>query len=294
MENREDLRARIEKIRDKIYARLGDRGLKIVKNTLVVILALSVIYLVLLFALRVRSVEIKGDVTMFNESDIIQAAGINEGDMLLGKGAWSIEQKMKKNMPLIEDVKVRKSITGKVSIEVNFAEVRYYTKIGDLYYAIDESLRVLDYDESRSKYSAYGATLVKIPEVREPKKGEKLVFYDTVEETDTEGETLYEVKEESYYSFVTNFLAALSDSGFREDADGVIIEEKFNVNLIYAGKFKIYFGDARDLDVKFRVLFGILSEGSMQYASKATVDLSTPSEAIARADEDLDLSEFVD
>lgn len=294
MENREDLRARIEKIRDKIYARLGDRGLKIVKNTLVVILALSVIYLVLLFALRVRSVEIKGDVTMFNESDIIQAAGINEGDMLLGKGAWSIERKMKKNMPLIEDVKVRKSITGKVSIEVNFAEVRYYTKIGDLYYAIDESLRVLDYDESRSKYSAYGATLVKIPEVREPKKGEKLVFYDTVEETDTEGETLYEVKEESYYSFVTNFLAALSDSGFRKDADGVIIEEKFNVNLIYAGKFKIYFGDARDLDVKFRVLFGILSEGSMQYASKATVDLSTPSEAIARADEDLDLSKFVD
>ena len=290
----EIVRERLEGFRDGIISRLGEKGLKRIKKVLIAVLALCLIYLALLLCLRIRSVEIVGDVTMFNESEIIRAAEINEGDMLLCKSAWGIERRMKKNMPLIKDVNVKKSIGGKVRIDVEFHEVRYYCKIGDTYYAIDEDLRVLDADESRSKYSAFGATFVRIPEVREPHKGEKLVFYDTVEETDTEGETLYEVKEEKVYFYVTEYLSALTESGFREDSDAVMLDEKFNVTLIYAGKFKVIFGDARDLDVKFRALFGILSEGSMQYASRAVVDLSTPSMATARADEGLDLSVYFD
>ena len=96
------------------------------------------------------------------------------------------------------------------------------------------------------------------------------------------------------YDYVKEFLRTLCDSPYYSGSDGVILEHKFDVTLIYSQKFKIRFGDVRGLDVKFRVLDGIMAEGSMEYADKASIDLSDPSAAIARPDPTLDLSDFVD
>jgi hypothetical protein len=115
-----------------------------------------------------------------------------------------------------------------------------------------------------------------------------------VEETDTEGETLYEVKEERFYYYVSDFLSSLEKSGFRQDTDAIILDEKFNVVLIYAEKFEVRLGDASDLPLKFRVLFEIIQEGSMQFSQKVAVDVSNPSKAVARGDDTIDLKEYFD
>lgn len=288
------VRERLEGMRAKLFLRFGERGAKrIIIGVPLAIIALTVLIVLFLF-LPVRRIEVTGEVTMFNEGEIIAAAEIEEGDSLFLRSSGNIKRTIRKNLPLAETVKVRKSIFGKLRIEVEFADVEFFCKIGDLYYAIDENLRILDSDESRTKYSAFGAVLVKLPETREPVLGEKIVFYDTVEETDTEGETLYEVREERFYDFASRFLSALKDSGFLPDSNAVILEEKFDVTLIYAKKFSVKFGNTSDLDVKFRVLFGILDEGSMQYADTVSVDLTTPSRASARADNSLDFSEYID
>ena len=135
---------------------------------------------------------------------------------------------------------------------------------------------------------------MKLPDVREPVLGEKLVFYDTVVETDEEKETLYEVRDKSYYAYTVNFLKSLKESGYHSDSNGVILTEKFEITLIYAEKYSINFGDPNDFDIKFRVLYEILAEGSTQYSDKASIDLSDPSKATARTDLTLDFSEFVD
>ena len=152
----------------------------------------------------------------------------------------------------------------------------------------------MDSDESRSKYSAFGAVCIRIPEVREPVIGKKLVFFDTIEETDTEGETLYEVKDKKFYDFTIEFLTILKESGYLNESNAISLEEKFNIELVYAEKFLIKFGDSRDLDVKFKLLFEILSEGSINYASKGVIDLSDPSKAFARADDSLDFAGYID
>ena len=288
------VRESLESLRAKLFLRFGEKGTRrILVGVPIAILAL-VLLIVCFLLFPIREIEVTGDVTMFNEGEIIEAAELSEGDSLFARSKGRIERELRRNLPLANHVKITKSLSGKVKIEIEFDKVRYYTKIGEYYYAIDESLRVLDLDESRSKYSAYGAVLVKLPETREPVKGERLVFYDTVEETDTEGETVYEVREPKFYDYATTFLSELSDSGFLEQADGVVLEEKFDITLIYAEKYRIKFGDVGDLDAKFRVLFGILDEGSMQYADLVSVDLTTPSKATARADATLDISEFLD
>ena len=107
-------------------------------------------------------------------------------------------------------------------------------------------------------------------------------------------ELLYDVEDAKKYNYVKEFLSALRDSDYYSGADGVILEHKFDVTLIYDQKFRIRFGDVTGLDVKLRVLDGVLAEGSLQYADKASIDLSDPSAAIARPDPTLDLSDFVD
>ncbi len=287
-------RERLEGIRAKMLLRFGEKASK---RITVIAISAAVVFVLLIAAvllIRINTIDVTGDVTMFNESEIINAAEIDIGDGLFWKTSGKIKRNIQKNMPIAQNVKVSKNPFGKVTIHIELLEVDYYTRIGERYYALDSSLKVLDSNISGSKYSAYGAVLVKVPEVREPQLGKTLVFYDTVEETNTEGETVYEIREESFYGYVTKFLQELKESGYHTDANGVILTEKFDITLIYAEKFKIRFGNSTDLDVKFRVLYEILAEGSMQYSDKASIDLSDPTRATARTDLTLDFSEYID
>ncbi len=287
-------RESLNALKTKLVMRLGARGYRRAVRIAAVCGILLLLLLLAVIFVRIEDIEVTGDVTMFNEGEVIAASGIDIGDGLFHKPSWTIKKNIQRNMPLAEKVTVYKSPFGKVTIKIELSGVDYYAKIGDKFYALDKNLTVLDSNISGSKYSAYGAVLIKIPEVREPVLGEPLVFYDTVEETDTEGELLYEVKEESFYSYVTKFLCALCESGYHEEANGVILEEKFEVTLIYAEKYKIKIGSVSDLDVKFRILYEILAEGSMQYSDKASIDLSDPTRPTARTDLTLDFSEYID
>ncbi len=290
----ERAREKLEAIRASMLDRFGERGCKRIFRAITAGVAALILLLLLIIFFPISSIEVTGDVTMFNEGEVISAAEIDEGDGLFWKSSWRIKKNIEKNMPIAQNIKVRKSLFGKVTINIELISVDYYGRYGDIYYAFDENMKVLDKNVSRTKYSSYGAVYVKIPAIREPQIGRKIVFYDTVEETDTEGETLYEVKDEKVYAYAERFLKELKRSGYHAAADGVILDEKFDITLIYSQKFSIRFGTAADLDVKFRVLYEILKEGSMQYAEKSAIDLSDPSKATARADLTLDFSEYID
>ncbi len=265
----------------------------VIKGGIIAAAVLLLLTIATLF-IKIDEIEVTGDVTMFNESEVIRAAEINIGDRLFHKSSGKIKRNITENMPIAHNVKVTKTPLGKVTIHVELLKVDYFAEIDGLYCAIDSDLTVLDISTSSARYSNYGAVRVILPKVREPVLGEPLIFYDTVEETNTENETLYEVREESFYAYLTTFLSELAESGYREDANAVILTEKFDITLIYGGKYSIRFGDISHLDVKFKVLYEILREGSMQYSDKVAIDLSDPSRASARTDMTLDFSEFVD
>jgi hypothetical protein len=286
-------REQLEGLRAKMLLRFGERKSRIIVTVAFVALAVAAVLIAAFFLIKIDSIEITGDVTVFNETEVINAADIGIGDRMFSVSAAKIKRNIKTNMPIADNIKVRKSLFGKLTINVEMMAVDYYTKIGDTYFALDQELKVLGKAKSAGKFSSFGAVLVKLPETRTPEIGKKLVFYDTVVETDTEKETVYEVREESFYKYTTDFLTALKSSGYHADANGVILTEKFEVTLIYAEKFSIDFGTTNDLDLKFRVLYEILAEGSMQYTDKASIDLSDPSRPTARPDPSLDLSEFV-
>lgn len=284
----------LEGARAKMLMRFGEKGSKRIVRTIIASAVVLVLLIVAFFAIRIDSIEVTGDVTMFNEGDIIRASGIREGDGLFWSASWSIRNSVEQNVPMTHNVKVTKSLFGKVTIYVELKPALYYCEYQDSYYAIDEQLRVLDKSSSYKKYTSYGAVKVILPEIREPVVGESIVFYYTVEETDTEGETIYEVESANKYAYVSKFLTTLNESGYRNEANGVIVSEKFDVTLIYQDKYKVRFGDVTSLDIKLRLFYEIIAEGSMQYADKVSIDVSDITAATARPDGTLDFSDFAD
>jgi len=290
----EKVRRALEGARTKMLMHFGEKKSRRIVRGIIVGTIVLVLLVIAFLAIRIDSIEVTGDVTMFNEGDIITAAEIREGDGLFWRTSWAITKSVEKNVPMTHNVKVTKSLFGKVIIYVELKPALYFCEYGDSFYAIDEQLNVLDRSSSYKKYTSYGAVKVILPEIREPKVGEKIVFYYTVEETDTEGETVYEVESESKYAYVSVFLSELNESGYRSEADGVIVGEKFDVALIYQDKYKVRFGDVSNIDIKFRLFQEIIAEGSMQYADKVAIDVSNISAVTARPDGTLDFSDFAD
>ena len=288
------VRETLEGARAKILLRIGLKASARIKIILTILAVVTVLVLAAVLFIKVDRIEVTGDITVFNESEVIAASGIDVGDRLFAKPFWEISNNVKTNMPLAESVKVTKSPFGKVTIEIRLGVLDYYTKIGDRYYAIDKDLTVLDSNISGSKYSAYGAVLVKLPAVREPIIGKQLVFYDTIAEEDEDGDLLYEVRDEKFYGYVTKFLSVIREGEYHEAANGVILTEKFDVTLIYGEKYQVRFGSVSDLDVKLRALKEILAGDSLTHFDLVSIDLSEPSRPTARPDLTLDFSEYID
>ena len=77
------VREKLENARAKMYLRFGEKGTKrLLWGSLIVAVAV-VLLIVLLFSLKINEIDVTGDVTMFNESDVISAAELSIGDSWL-------------------------------------------------------------------------------------------------------------------------------------------------------------------------------------------------------------------
>ena len=279
-----------EKVREKLNklnSKLTDMGSagKLKKWTLISVIAVGVIALIIfgMYMDKVREIEVEGDLTAYNETRVIDASEIDIGESIFGKTAFSIKRTIRKNIPMTEKVKIRKNVfTGRVRIIIEFEEFDYFIKHGDNYYAVDENLVVMDMRKSRSEYFSLGARYIEIPEVCAPIIGKELVFADTVPE-DKDDKDVTPVEE---YEYIYRFLKAATESDAYGDINVLTLTEKFNISGIYSEKYRVYFGGLSEMDIKFKMLDSVFSEGSLKYAEKGIIDLTDPNKVSARAVEE--------
>lgn len=232
---------------------------------------------------KVREIYVEGDLTAYNETMIIEASGIDIGDSIFGKTALGVKHRIKKNIPMTEKVKIRKNIfTGRVKIDIEFSEFDYFIKYGSNYYAVNEKLVVMDKRSSKSEYFALGARYIKIPDVCDPEIGKALIFEDTVPE-DKDDKDVVDIEE---FQYIYDILRIASESESYGEMNVLLLEEKFNISAVYSEKYRVYIGNFNQIDIKFKMLDGVLDEGSLQYAEKGIIDLSDPTKVSARAVDD--------
>ena len=94
------VREKLESARLKLFVRFGEKGAKRIIYGAPIATLLLLLLLAVLFHFPVREIEVTGEVSMFNEGEIIAAAEIEEGDSLLLRSSGNIKRRIKKNMLL--------------------------------------------------------------------------------------------------------------------------------------------------------------------------------------------------
>ncbi len=279
-----------ECLKNKDYSNPELNGAKIISLCIVALLLVGFIVLVT----RIDSIEIEGDVTLFNESEIVEASELSVGGALYSKPGFAIKRAIRKNLPMAEKVSVRKNIfSRRVTIRVEFSEYRFVVQYGDKFYGVDSDLAVTDIRDSKLEFIALGARVLTLPEIQEPVLGEKLVFTSTVDVRDENGRLIKKGDDISKYQYVTDLLGFLNESGYIDNTDAVFLDEKFNVRLIMNGRFLVYIGRCESLKTKFEVIDAIIDEGSTSYGKSVIINVQNPALASARVDNELDFSEYV-
>lgn len=268
----------------------GFRAAKIILLVLAIILALVAFIL----CMRIDSIEVQGDVSVFNESRVVEASGLKVGGCLYTKPFFSIKNSIRENLPMAQKVSIFKNpFTRKVTVKVAFSDFEYFVSYGDKLYGVDKNLRVTDVRSSRLEYLSLGARALTLPEFEEPIIGEKLVFTKTLDVLDEKGRVEVKGVDESKFDYITSFTEFLSESGYIDRVNAFFADEKFKLRAIVDGKYLVYFGRCENLDTKFEVMDAIIDEGSAGIGKYAVINVENPALASARVDNTLDFSDYV-
>ena len=170
-----------ECLKNRDYSNPELTGAKIISLSLLVILLLGLFVLVT----RIDSIQIKGDLTVFSETEIVEASGLRVGGCLYSKPFFVIKSELRKNLPMAEKISVHKNFfTRKVTIKVEFSDFEYYIQSGDRFFGVDSNLRVTDIRESRLDFASLGARTLTLPQFEAPVLGESIVFSATLDVLD--------------------------------------------------------------------------------------------------------------
>ena len=280
-------REKLYKLQDKINKGKETGKIRKVYITAFAILAALVAFVVLFFAVKVKNINISGDLRAYNETRVAAASEIDIGKSVFSKSSFTIKRNIRKNIPLAEKIKVRKNIfTGDINIDISFAPFDFYIRYDDLYYAVDENLVVVDIRESENDFSSLGGTFIEIPKICKPEFSKTLVFYDTVQTHDGEEDVTLskdELHDKSEYDYIYDVLKYYKNSRDYSDLTSVDLKVKYDIVAVYSERFKVKFGGVSSFDVKLDMLNRILADTSWQHSEYGLIDLTNPSSATAKA-----------
>lgn len=267
--------------------------LRVAKIILLVFAVISA-FVVFIFSMRIDSIEVKGDVSVFNESRVVEASGLKVGGCLYTKPFFAVKSSIQKNLPMAQKVSVRKNpFTRKVTVKVEFSDFEFFVPYGDKLYGVDKNLCVTDVRSSRLEYISLGARAITLPEIEEPIIGKKLVFTKTLDVLDDRGRVEIAGVDESKFDYISEFMTFLSDSGYIDRINAFFADEKFKLRAIVDEKYLVYFGRCENLETKFEVMDAIIAEGSAGIGKYAVINVENPALSSARVDNTLDFSDYV-
>lgn len=221
-------------------------------------IAVLIICVALIFAMsvffRVSHIEVVGN-ELYTAQEIMDAAGIEDGDNLFFINRFSAVSRIYSRLPYIESATITRQLPNKVTIEVTDSwSIAYVTLETGEYWAIDRNcklLTALDADEISDLICIEGLTTIN------PSVGEQLAPG---------------AEDEPKVKYLAEILYQLRERGMQDDVTWVNIESVANPSFDYLSRFTVKLGTLSDTEYKFGMLVSsvaLLAEGDT-----GTIDLT--------------------
>ena len=239
------------------------------------------------------------DGTYYTASAVLAHAGIEAGDEMLGFDGFAKAKELKKSLPLMDKVKIRKHLNGAVTISFTEVESLYYTCHNQNYYIINaETHEVLNVAGDAAEARRVGAVYLGLPECTRVRVGEELTFINLPYAPETDAPEIstfeletYEPERENAYVF--EFVEILMKSSVAERVVGMELGDRYDLWLVLRGGIRIRVGTMDELERKLtladRSLKDKAASGGIPAGMPTLVDVSDPARIIHRSSPDVEL-----
>lgn len=252
-----------------------------------------------------KATEIKTqDGQLYSATVICKYADVEVGDEMLGFDARAVVRRLRKGLPLLDDVKVSKHLDGTVTITFTEHTELYYTCHNSNYYIISErDHEVLGVFANPNEAKRVGAVYLGLPESTRVRVGEKLAFINLpyTSESASDSQVDYEIETDEpkkEYAYVFDFVDELMDSPLADRVTGMELGDRYDLWLVLDKRVKVRIGGMEELERKLnmveRSLEDRLAAGKDDPSLPLLVDVSDPTRIIHRASPDIELPDWTD
>ena len=239
---------------------------------------------------------------IYSAEVVAEVADITIGEKMLGFDSSAVARRLKRGLPMLDRIKVRKHLNGEVTVTFEEITEVYYTCHNQNYYVIDAADReVLGVFSNPNEAKRVGAIYIGIPESTRVRVGEELTFINLPYEPDSvpEEEVDYELETdepEVEYAYVFAFVETLMATPLAPRVTGMELGDRYDMWLVLDGRIKVRIGSMSELDRKLsmteRSLADRAEEGKDDGTMPILVDVSDPTRIIHRASPDIEMPDW--
>ena len=222
----------------------------------------TLIFLAVCFFLffRISEIRLVGN-EIYTEEQILEQLPFSVGENLFSFRAAETESNLRKALPFIGAVEIKRSLPSVVIVEVGERHMELSLAVGNEAYLLSGDLQVLE--RIGGGDITDGVTQLKTGIVERCIVGEKISFRDA--RTASDLEELYR---------------CLSANEMMGQIRSIDMTSRFDITIDYDGRFSVYLADIENMDIKIRFLAGILDQLSAE--DRGHIDLSDYHEAAVR------------
>lgn len=253
-----DRRGAPETKKKKRKRRRIPRGLRhflIVAGFLLTLAVTVLVAVTLVF--KVDTITVTGS-TVYSDAEIAGICDYHMGDSLFFLSTTDKEEKLRTELPYVEQAKITRKIPGTVQIDITTVKVAASISYEGQYIYIDNTGKMVEQNPA----AAGGTILIKGLELSPPVLGKRFQAADTNKQT-------------AYEEIMTQII----DSGAAEEITQIDIKDIFDIRLLYQNRVELLMGNAADLAYKLRFALSAVRDTSKISASaQGSLDLTLAKE----------------
>ncbi len=187
---------------------------------------------------RVSEVRLVGN-EIYSEEQILAELPFSVGENLFSFRVGEVESGLRRALPYIGEVTVKRSLPSTVVVEVSERHMELSLAVGEDAYLLSRDLQVLG--RIGGEDITDGVSRLRTGAVERCIVGEKIRFQDKRAAPDLE-----------------ELCRCLTDCGLFDQVDAIDMSSRFDITIEYDGRFSVYLADIENMDIKIRFLARIL------------------------------------
>lgn len=200
---------------------------------------------------RVRWIFILGqdDDSLYTESEIIEASGIEYGQPLFSSDTETAQKNICKNKPYISEAVIRPWVFSIMTVRVKYDTPEYYINDEDKYYVLSGDLRILECVYSKDSLSGMDLVKLELPDNKTYRLGQVVTYGPQ--------------KEQEKYEFVRELIDSLKKSEYGDLITEIGIPNRFDGTYItFSDKCRIILGEPGNIDLKITYAVALLQKNT--------------------------------